>query len=146
MWTQRYLDGLPLTEPDLGVYMSSTVSVSTTLTNLMTIASLPVGRYIFDATLHIVHVSTTGFTVTPGFSGTAANIGFTALKATAAAVAVEFKNAFSATATQVSIFMIIKGGFEVTAAGAFTVGGTRTGGTSSIVQVGSFLNIIKVGA
>lgn len=139
---KRWLDGQPVADPDLGTLLVGTIPAGTTLTPVFSVA-INVGDLIYwRAALSVVHVGSTAFTVTPGYTGTAANINWIAKRFTAAAVAVTQQTTFTATASNLAIVTHMEGSFSATTAGNFTIGATRTGGTSSIVQIGSALIVV----
>lgn len=131
-------------EGDLGDVLSAPVTVGITLTNVWTIPLQP-GTYKLLSDLHVVHSGTTGFTITPAFTGTATGVNYLALRATAAAIAAAVHTSFATTASSVFIYCLLRGMFTVTVAGNLTVGATRVGGTSSVVQIGSALELYKIG-
>lgn len=142
----RWLQGEPAEAPDRGDTKFSPVSIGTSLTNVFTINSNTIGPgvYRWNATLYVVHTGSTGFTVTPGFTGTATVGNYAIKRFTASAVAVSFHTAFQASASSVWILGEISGYFQVTVAGSFTIGCTRVGGTNAVVQIGSQLELYQI--
>lgn len=145
-YAKRWDNGIALSEPDIGDVATATIALGTTITNIFTQALNP-GTYKFEAEVWLVNVGApTGLTVTPAFSGTAPTVGYRVIRDTGAATAVEVKSAFAASASSVWVAAYLRGLFVVTAAGTFTIGATRTGGTSATVQVGSFLELYQISA
>lgn len=141
----RWSDGVKLASPSYNARLVGTVSVGTGLTNVLTVNVPSPGTYTFTANLFVVHSATTGFTVTPGFTGTVGNdLGVCITRYTAAAVAVSLHSTFTASPSSVWIKGEILGSFTATSAGNITIGCTRTGGTSSIVQAGSYITVDEV--
>lgn len=118
------------------------MAITTSLTNLFT-RNLEPGWYYFRCKLSASHSGTpTAFTVTPAFSGTSASVSYSVIRTTAAASAAAYHSAFGVSASSVWILAEIEGQFQVTAAGVFTIGCTRTGGTTSIIQSDAYLEIL----
>lgn len=119
--------------------MGGAMAIATSLTNIFT-KTLDPGWYYFRCRLPVAHSGTpTVFTVTPAFSGTATSVAYTVVRTTAAGIAMATHSIFAASASSVWLLAEIEGEFQVTAAGNFTIGCTRTGGTASIVQSSAFL-------
>lgn len=121
--------------------MGGSMAIGTSLTNLFT-KPLEPGFYYFRCHLAATHSGTpTAFTVTPAFSGTATQISYTVVRTAAAAIAAAHHSSFAVSASSVWSVCDLEGEFQVTAAGNFTIGCTRTGGTTSIIQSSAFLEI-----
>lgn len=133
---------------NIGTQLSSPVALSTSNTDIYGTIALPVGNYWIHAMGSIVNVGApTQTVVTPAFSGTATPICYSCIRYTAATIVASTHQAFQvASGTAASCIMYeVRGLFTVTVAGNLTIGGTRTGGTSSTVQPGAFCEIKQVG-
>lgn len=133
---------------DVGKQTTGPVALGTTITDIYGTVALPVGNYWVHAMGSVVNVGApTQTTVTPAFTGTATPICYSCIRYTASTIVASTHQAFAiATGTAASCIMFeIRGLFTVTVAGNFTVGGTRTGGTSQTVQPGAFLELKQVG-
>jgi hypothetical protein len=124
--------------------LKATVPIATSLTNVFTIPIEQVGDYYWTAQLWVVHVSATGFTATPGFDGSASPIGWSERRHTTTAVATSLHSSFQATTSSLWINGQFNGFFRATTPGDFTLGCTRTGGTSSTIQIASNVEMFLV--
>lgn len=125
--------------------VQGTITIGTSLTGVFAVTVEEPGDYSWDAILWIVHNgSPTGFTATNAFSGTITQNVFAVERYTASAVACSVHTSFGTSASSVFILGRFNGLFRVTVPGVFNLGCTRTGGTSSIVQPGSFIEMFKV--
>ncbi len=124
-----------------GSTMGGSMAIGTSLTNCFT-KTLDPGWWYFSCILPAAHSGTpTAFTVTPDFTGTEASVGYTVTRYTASAVAVATHSLFATSASSIWILCEIKGQFQATSAGNFTIGCTRTLGTTSIIQADAFLEL-----
>ncbi len=126
--------------------LKSTVAIGTGLTNVFTVNIEQPGDYYWTAQLWIAHVgSPTGFTATTGFSGSTSAVGWACERYTATGALASLHSVHQVTASTV-IFNVGKfnGYFRATSSGLFTLGCTRTGGTSSTIQIASNVEMYLV--
>lgn len=142
---QRWENGDPAPAITFGASNRASKGIGTTLTNVFSHPVPYVGPWIVDCRLLIAHSgSPTGFTVTPGFTGTASLVGLTIERDTGSARATAVITTFgNASGSSVFIICQIKGLFIATAKGTVTIGCTRTGGTNSNILAGSYLNLTE---
>lgn len=137
--------GRPVALFDIGSTTTAPVAIATSLTNLFTITIADTGVYLIRAQVNLVNVGPpTGLTVTPGFNGTTSEVGYNVERHTGAATALARQSSFAVSASSVWIRAEIEGYFLATSPGNFTLGVTRTGGTSATAQIGCFLRVYPV--
>lgn len=128
-----------------GLGQRSQPAIGTTLTNFWSIP-LPIGDYRINGIVHVIHVGPpTGFTCTPNFvTGAVGFMGLTFMRyISGTAPQIDFRSSFSATGSSLFTYMTITGGFQVQVEGTLTIGFTRTGGTSSTIQRGSWIEVLE---
>lgn len=129
---------------DVGSILKSTIPVNTG-TNIFTVPIEQPGDYFWTAQLWVVHGgTTTTFTATPGFSGSASPIGWSAQRYTTAGVASSLHNSFQATASSTWIIGKFNGFFRASTPGDFTLNCTRSGSGSSTIQIASNIEMFLV--
>jgi hypothetical protein len=130
--------------PDFGYMVESTAVIGTGLTNLFTVPVQEVGDFYWTAQLWVVQVGAGTCTVTPGYTGSASPIGWACERYTTVSVAVSLHSSFQATAGSSFVVAKLNGFFRASTTGNFTIGSTRSGGTSSTLQIASHVEMYKV--
>lgn len=130
--------------PDRGYMLENTITINTSLTNLFTVPIEQTGDFYWTAQLWVAQVGAGTCTVTPGYSGSASPIGWACERYTTVSVAVSLHNTFQATAGSSFVVAKLNGFFRASTTGNFTIGSTRTGGTSSTLQIASHVEMFLV--
>lgn len=144
---RAWLNNEPLAYGDFGSSVITAVPLGTTLTNVNTVSNLQPGSYRFNSVMPLINVgSPTQTTMTLSFSGASVNVFYRVHRYTATTIVPSVHTAFGvSTGTAAAcVFIESNGMFTVTSVGAFTVGGTRTGGTSSTAQPGSYIALYQI--